>query len=327
MKKFFKLFGIIALVAVIGLSMFACGGNGTGDGDDEEGEDGSGGGGGITPTITIKNNTGYEVYLYIKPSTEVKEWGYNQLDYSWSTLSDGGSYNCTLSKTISECSKYDIRLYGGTYNFIKFGVTVSNRSSFTFTTSDLYNMNSLPKITIQNRSGKNFDSVKIKPSSAPDSDYGDFGYLSNNSDNDNINIIIPSTNYTEFDIQAKSSNPTNTYTKTNVTITNGTTILITSADRVNSSIEPPVIVIKNNTGYEVQVFIRSMGSTDWGYNQLSYSWSTLGDGGLTAISVTSGYIDIKLKSYYYSYNFIQKNVLVEEGKVYTFTSSDSSSDD
>jgi len=314
-KKNVFLAGLLVVLLAIGLVFVGC----TVEDKEKEGEGNDGGstGGGIKPTITVKNNTGYSVAVYIKASTEVKDWGYSVT--GWYDLEDGKSGDYTLSKSISECNVYDIRLNGGGYDFIKFGVTVSNKMSITFTTGDLNSMSSLPKITIQNRSGKSFDSVNIKPSAS--SDWGEsFGWIGNNSDKSDITILIPPTNYTVFDIQAKSSNPTNTYTKTNVTITNGMTLLFTGADRVNSTIENPVIVIQNNTGYSVYVYIRSSGSSEWGYNQLSYSWSTLDDRKSYAISVSSGSKDIKLNGG--GHDFIKSNVIVEDGKVYTFTTGD-----
>jgi len=321
MKNFFKLFWVIALAAVIGFSLTSCDilSSETDDGEEDSGNTGSDG---LKPVITVKNNTGYSVYVYIKPSTEVKNWGGNQLYYSWSTLGDGESYDCTLAQPLPDCNVYDFRLSGGGYDFIKYGVNVSNKMTVTFTTSDLNNMSSLPKITIQNRSGKRFDSVSIKPSASPESDWRDFGGIGNNDDNSDITILIPPANYTVFDIQAKSSNPTNTYTKTNVNITNGMTLLFTGADRVNPTIEDPVIVIQNNTGYYVDVRIRPSGSSDWGSNQLYYSWSTLGDGASYAISVSSGLKDIKLNGG--GYNFIKSSVIVTDGQVYTFTPGDKS---
>jgi len=50
MKNFFKLFGIIAIVAVIGFSMAACGGGGNGNGNSNG--NGNGNGSGTDPTIT-----------------------------------------------------------------------------------------------------------------------------------------------------------------------------------------------------------------------------------------------------------------------------------
>ena len=88
------------------------------------------------PTITIKNNTGYKLdYSYIKPSTSTN-WG-SDLGPSWA---DGESKSITLSQSLSAQSVYDIRLRQGSssgYMFIKYGVTVSNGMTITFTTSDL----------------------------------------------------------------------------------------------------------------------------------------------------------------------------------------------
>jgi len=52
MKNFFKLFGIIALVAVIGFSMAACGGD-----DDDDGGNGGGGGSGFPAELLTKDGT------------------------------------------------------------------------------------------------------------------------------------------------------------------------------------------------------------------------------------------------------------------------------
>jgi len=120
----------------------------------------------------------------------------------------------------------------------------------------------------------------------------------------------------------KSSNPTNTYTKTNVTISNGMTILFTPLDRVNPTIEDPVIVIQNSTGYSCSdVYIRSSGSTDWGWDLTSY-WS-LGDGKSQTFSVSQslgGQVDIKLSGG--GKNFIKSNVTVSDGLFLTFTTDD-----
>jgi hypothetical protein len=331
MRNFIKWFGIIALVVTIGFSMSTC--NFFGDNDNSNGKEneenggnggnGGGGGGGIKPTITIKNNTGYSCDIYIKPSTETKSWGYDLTRSS--DLSDGKSENYTLDDKV-----YDIRLYAwssGGYNFIKYGVTVSNKMTITFSTSDLNNMSSLPKITIQNRSGKSFDSVYIVPSAlnpSNPSDWGEsWGGISNNNDKSDINILIPPTNYTVFDIQARSSNPTNTYTKTNVTISNGLTLLFTSADKDNPTIEPPVIVIQNNTGYSCDVYIKSPSSENWG-SDLTGS-SALGDGKSQTFSVSQsmGSIDIKLHKWGNpEYNFIKSNVTVSDGLFLIFTTGD-----
>jgi len=201
--------------------------------------------------------------------------------------------------------------------------------TITFTTADLNNLSSLPKITIQNRSGKNFDSVFIVPSALNPTNPDDWGNnftgpwgLGNNDDQE-INILVAPTNYTVFDIQARSTNPTNTYTKTNVTITNGTKVLITPLDRVNPTIEDPIIVIQNNTGYSIwHIFARQIGSGTWG-EYLTDGWSVnLFDGKSQAFSVPrslGSQIDIELRGD--SNNFRKSNVTVSDGLFLTFTAS------
>jgi len=78
MKKAFKLFGIIVLVAVIGFSMAACGGedpNGNGDGNGDGDGNGNGNGSGTQKSITITGLIGItksgSVYIapYIAPNS------------------------------------------------------------------------------------------------------------------------------------------------------------------------------------------------------------------------------------------------------------------
>jgi len=331
MKKIFKIFGFIALIMVIGFLMAAClSEEKPGDGDD--GNDGGGGGGGTgtKPTVTIKNNTGYTIGdIYFKPSTETREWGNDYLWHYDMKLEDKKSGDYTLDQPLTVHNVYDIQLNGGGYNFVKFGVTVSNRMTITFTTADLNNLSSLPKITIQNRSGKNFDSVFIVPSALnptnPD-DWGkDFGSAGNNSDKTDINILVAPTNYTVFDIQARSSNPTNTYNKKNVTVTNGMTVLFTPLDRTNPTIEDPVIVVINNTGYNSNnvsadgVRIKASGA-EWG-NQL---WGYLPNNNSRSFSVSKtlgSQIDVKLTCNDGAQSFVKSNLPLADS-VLTFTMSD-----
>jgi hypothetical protein len=317
MKNFFRMFGIIALVAVISFSMATCEAEIEGEGNDG----GGGGGGGIKPTITIKNNTGYYIGgIFFKPSTEAQSWGDNYWGYLM--MSDGESRDFTLTQPLSVCKVYDILFSSGEYDFRKYGFTISNKMTITFTVSDLNDGSSLPKITIQNRTGKNFDSINIVPSALNPSDPSDwgknFGGVLNNRDKSDINILVSPDKYTVFDIQARSSNPTNTYTKTNVTISNGMTLLFTGADRDNATIEAPVIVIQNNTGYSTGIFIRQSGTDDWG-NDL-WGYLMLSNNELRTFSVSHNQIDIKLNGS--GFNFIKMNVAVTDGKVVTFTTSD-----
>jgi hypothetical protein len=325
MKNFIKWLGIIALVAVIGFSLIGClpvSEDGDDNGDDNNGGNNNGGGSITYPTITIKNNTGYYIsYLYIKPSTS-SDWGSST--YAW--LSDGESKTVSLSQSLSANRVYDIRLNstsGNGFNFIKTNVTVSNGMTVTFTLNDYEDGSSFPKITVYNRSGVSFNSVHVKPSVS--SEWGaSLGSISNNNDR-TVTIPIPPSSYTVFDIQMRSSNPTNTYTRSNITVSDGMTFIFTSADRDNPSIELPVIVIQNSTGYSITyLYIKPATSSDWGSS--SYIW--LSDGESRTVTLpqslyTNSVYDIRLySSSGRGYNFIKTNVTVSEGMILTFTTSD-----
>jgi hypothetical protein len=307
------------------------GGGGIDDNGQQQGS-GGGGGGGTNYTIselTINNSTGYQIcYTYIKPSIST-DWGSDL----GSCVSDGQSKKITFSKPLSATNGVDIRL-GTSSNissgntFIKYKFTVSNGMAVTFTASDLTDGSNLPSITIQNRSGVNFNAIYIRPSSVPDesSDWGrDYGSLSNNSDK-SISIPIPPSSYTTFDIQMRSSNPTNTYTRNNVTISNGMILTYTSADSDNPLIGSPIIVIQNNTGYQIcYTYIKPSTSTDWG----SDLGSCLSDGTSRTFtlsqSLSANSVDIRLgtSSNISSGNtFIKYKFTVSDGMIVPFTISD-----
>jgi len=330
-----KLFILGLLVVMLALALIGCGflggsddtnGDNPGGNDDVNGGSGNGGGGGggggTNPTITIKNNTGYKLdYSWIKPSTSTN-WG-SDIGPSWQ---DGESKTVTLSQPLSTQSVYDVRLRQSSssgYMFTKYGVVISNGMVITFTTSDLDDGNNLPTITIKNRSGKTFDSFYVKPSSS--SDWGtSFGSTSNNNDC-TITIPISPSNHTVFDIQMRSSNPTNTYTRSNVTVSNGMVLIFTSADADNPTIELPVIVIQNNTGYKLDYsWIKPSTSTNWG-SDIGPSWQ---DGELKTVTLSQhlsaqSVYDIRLRQSSSSgYMFTKYNVSLSEGMIVTFTTSD-----
>ena len=325
MKNKFKLPGIIALVALIGFSMTACDDEGTSS--PAGGGGGGGGGGGVgNPTITVQNNTGYTINgIWMKPSTST-DWGSNL--WGFLGIPDGQSRTFTLPQPLSVQNVYDILLSqqsgGGGHNFSRYGLTVTNGMTVNFTTAQFDDGSNLPSITIQNRSGVTFNSVHIKPSVSPNWDTRNFGSISNNSDR-SVTIPIPPSNFTAFDIQMRSTNPTNTYTRNNVTISDGMTLLFTSADMDNPTIELPVIVIQNNTGFTINgIWIRPSTSTDWGSNL--WGFSGMPDGQLRTfrlpqhLSAQTAY-DIRLaqNSGGGGHNFIRNTVMVSEGMVITFT--------
>jgi len=333
MKNFFKariapLMGIIALVVVIGFSMAACdfGGNDDPDSNVNGGNGSNGGGGGGTttnPKITIRNNTGFSIgSILIKPSNST-DWGSNLWGYSY--LSDGGSREFTLSKPLSTNSVYDIRLRQSSsgYIFIKYRVTISNGMTLAFSASDLNDESNLPTITILNRVGVSLNDCYIKPSTS--SDWGrNFSSISNNS-SQSVTIPIPPSSYTTFDIKTSSTNPNNTYTKTNVSISNGLVVIYTRADADNPLTGAPVIVIQNNTGFSIgSILIKPSTSSDWGSNLWGYSY--LSDGALRTFDLSlpmSSQYDIRLRQSSSSgYIFSKNNVTVSDGMIITFTGSD-----
>jgi len=323
MRYFIKIFGIFAFIALIGFSFTGCGFLG---GSEEDGNStGSGGGNtNVIPTITIQNNTGYSINgIYIKESTSTN-WGSNL--YGYSTLSNGASREFKLSKSLSANNEYDFRLQStsGGHSFRKYKLTVSNNMTITFTSSDLNDGSNLPSITIQNRTGVNFNSIFIKPSAS--SDWGtSFGSLSNNG-NQNITIPIPPSSYTTFDIQARSTNPANTYTRNNVTVSSGLILKYTSEDSDSSLIGNPVIVIQNNTGYSINgIYIKESTSTNWGSNL--YGYSTLSNGVSRTFNLSqplsaNNEYDLRLQSTSGGHSFRKYMVTVSDGMVVTFTTND-----
>ncbi|MDR3001152.1 MAG: hypothetical protein LBU89_07800, partial [Fibromonadaceae bacterium] len=161
----------------------------------------SGGTTAAVQSITILNNTGYSIGgVWIKPSNST-EWGSNRAG----SISNEQSRVFNFSQPLV-AGAYDIRLRQNSSSgniFIKYKVALSNAVIVTFEASDLTDESNHPTINIQNRTGVSFNSIYIKPSS--ESDWGaDYGSLSNNSDKA-VTIPIPSSSYTTFDVQMRSS--------------------------------------------------------------------------------------------------------------------------
>jgi len=227
---------------------------------------------------------------------------------------------------------HDVRLSqqsnGTGHNFRRYGLTLTSGMTLTFTTADFVAGTSHHQsITIQNRSGVNFASVHIKPSASPEWDTNSFGTLSNNS-NMSASVPIPPSNFSVFDIQARSVNPANTYTINNVTVSDGTTVLFTSANADNPPMGFPVIVIQNNTGYGINgIWIRTSTSTDWGSNLWGWQSLTAGQSRtftLPQLLTAQSLYDIRLsqQSNGTGHNFIRSNITMTEGIVVTLTVSD-----
>jgi len=276
------------------------------------------------PTVTIQNNTGYSINdVYIKASTATN-WGSDLIPSMTASLSNGASKTFTLSQALSTNSVYDIRLTRTGQTFVKYGVTVSNGIIITFTASDLTDDSNLPRITIQNRSGVSFNSVFIKPSVSSAWGTG-FGSISNNSYS-TVTIPIPSSNYSVFDIQATSTNPANTYTMSNVTISNGMILTFTSADSDNPLTTNPIIVIQNNTGYSINdVYIKASTATNWGSDLIPSMTDSLSNGASRTFTLsqplsTNSVYDIRLTRT--GQTFTKYGVTVTNGMIITFSIDD-----
>jgi len=310
MKNVFKFLGFIVFMMVIGFFFLGC---------DfftlEADKDGS-----TAPdrTITIKNNTGYSIYnLSMKPST-VSGWGST---ISYSTIQNGGSLAITLPASIPNNGIYDVRISSsGSGNFLKYYVTVTNGTTITFTQNDFYDSSQNQKFSIRNLTGYSL-TCYVKPSSA--SDWGiSLGSVSNDS---SLTITLPfsSSHFNVFDIQMRSSNPTNTYTKNNITISNGMEVIYKPNDSDNSSIITPVIIIENNTGYSIYNLSMKLSSTaSWGS---TISYSTISNGSASAITLPASIpnnstYDVRFNS---SGGFYSKsNISISFGMTLTFTSND-----
>jgi len=329
MKNLLKILGIIVFIAIIGGAFYGC------DflfGSSDEDEDGIvGGSTSKKPEITIQNNTGYTISgIWIKSSTATS-WGSGMLPGS---LLNGSSRNLTVTPSLFD-DKVDIRVSSSSSLtlssasvFSRYSLSISREQTITLTSGDLTNENYMPAITIQNRSGVSFNSVFIKPSVS--SDWGtSFGSISNNS-NSSETIPIPPSSYTTFDIQARSTNPANTYTKNNVTISNGMIVTFTSEDSDNALVANPVIVIQNSTGYTINgVWIKPAIATSWGSGILSGSLSNGSSRTFTlsqSLSIENIY-DIRVSSSssltLSSANvFSNYCVVIYEGMIITLTSGD-----
>jgi hypothetical protein len=297
------------------------GGSGNQGGSDPSSNSGNNNNPSVIPKIKIVNSTGYDISdIRIKPPIST-DWG-SDLNGIFN-LSDGNSKEITLSYPLSTYSEYDIRLKSGSNIFTKYKFTVSNGMTITFTAGDLTDESNFPSIAIQNRTGVSLNSIYVKPSSTPDTAWGkNYGSLSNNND-ESISIPIPPSNYTMFDIQVRSSNPTATYTKQNVTVSNGMVLTYTRADSDNPLIGDPIIVIQNSTGYDISdIRIKPPISTDWGSDLNGIFTLSNGKSKTFTLSqsLSANNVDIRLSGN--GNIFTKYNFTVSDGMIITFNTSD-----
>jgi len=199
-----------------------------------------------------------------------------------------------------------------------------------FNSGNLNTGGDVPTITIQNRSGVNFNAIYVRPSIA--TDWGiNFGSLNNNNNN-NIKIPIHPSNYTNFSIQLRGgggSIPAYTYTRNNINISNGMIITILSTDSDISLSGPPVFVIQNNTTTTIShAWVKPSSSTDWG--SPVFSWVNLANGVSYTATIPQaivgyGSYDVLLStssSTTSGSRFIRSWVSIANGTILTFTVSD-----
>jgi hypothetical protein len=244
------------------------------DGEDNGGgTDGGGGGGGTTvPTLTILNNTGFQMGhtgaglgLYIKPAYST-DWGNGVM----SLLRHGESVQITLSHSLANNNVFDFFMgayvNGQSRSFRKYGVVVSRTMTIEFTPYDLYFDDiDFPTFTVQNRTGANASSYWIRPSGTEIWSRAStfWGSISNNG-NSSGTIGIPLSRFSAYDVQIRTSAPDNTFTIRNVNITNGTIVMFTRAHSDNALSGLPIIVINNNTGQSIgSVRVKASSSSEW----------------------------------------------------------------
>ncbi|MCL2252408.1 MAG: hypothetical protein FWC12_10925 [Treponema sp.] len=339
MKKIGKLFGIITAFALIMCLIVGC--DFPTNDNDTNGTGGNGGGGGsIDRKITIKNDTSIDLgYLWIKPSSSTS-WGSAILSgWYYETITSGQSQQITLPQSLLEYINFDIQLStssGATSTsgsrFLRYNVPLSNGTTVSFTNSNLDNKSNLPQITIKNRSGVSLSNIQLKPSSA--TDWGiSFGSVSNNS-SQTITIPMPLTNFSVFDIQMTSTDSigSGTYSKSNVSISNGMTIIIYSTDRNTSNLYP-VIIIQNDTSINLgYLWIKPSSSTSWGSAILSgWYYETISTGDSYAIRLSDTLSTNSVYDFQLSTNsgatsttgsrFFRNNVTITDGFTITFTNS------
>ena len=292
--------------------------------DNNNSNNGGGSGTSVDTTIKIKNNTGISIAsIWIKPSNST-DWGSDLSGIIY--VPDGQTRDITITRPLSANSFYDIRIrehISGSRYFIKHRVPITNGITFTFSISDFFDGSNHPIITVRNYVGVEFKDCYIKPSSSEDwgINFGSVGkdYFKS------FTIPIPLSSYSTFDIKTSSTSPTNTYTKKNVTITNGSEITFTRADADNPPTGAPVIAIQNNTGFSIRgIWIKPSNSSDWGANFLTYSYWTDGWTGTFILPLpVSTYYDIRLRENASSgYTFLKNNIAILDGMILVFNTSD-----
>ena len=185
------------------------------------------------PSITIVNNTGYDVYYAFIVQTAAESWGDDYLD---STLKNGESFTITLPFPINIINRYDIQLIDLDGDFYtKWDVLVTPDAKVVFTFDD-YSYTEAPQyfgppVTIVNNTGYLVWWVYICSSS--DTEWGQERLGSNNilynSESVTLNLPYLTDAVNRYDIQLVDSDLF-TYTQYNVLVSPNMKIVFTSDD-------------------------------------------------------------------------------------------------
>lgn len=188
------------------------------------------------PSITIVNNTGYEIwYVYIS-QTDSDSWGPDWLG-SDETIPNGGSVSLRLQQPINAVNRYDIMLEdldGDTYT--KMDVQVSANARIVFTFDDFDDDNDTmtytgPSITIVNNTGYEIWNVYISQIASDSWGADRLGRteIISNGGSVSLQLPYPINVVNRYDIMLKDSDG-DTYTKMNVLVSANARIVFTFDD-------------------------------------------------------------------------------------------------
>jgi len=218
MKKAKRIFGVAALLAIIGFLVYSFTGCATGGASTT----------GNLPSITIVNDTGYTVLWVGVSETTSDTWGQDRLA-SDEVLSNGQSVIVQLSQQINRVNNYDIRLIDSDGDeYTKMNLTVSDNSEIVFTSDDL----KYPTIYILNNTGHTVYIVNI--SKTTDDTWGEDRLASDQVLGNGQSVSVQLSDYignvNKYDIRLIDSD-SNEYIKGNVTVVAGIRIEFTVNDR------------------------------------------------------------------------------------------------
>ena len=182
-------------------------------------------------------------------------------------------------------------------------------------------LDSVPDITIQNSTGDRFYWLLIKPASSSDWEAVRGNFFENRDTL--FTLSIPPYISAIFDFIAVSANTINTYTKSNVTISNGMNLMFTNADADNP-VEPHFITvhINNDTNYDpIEYWSKPSNISNWNFGVVMQD-TLLSTLSLSLSPQRERIWDFRLRDNESGLMFTKYNVYVSEGMKIIFTGSD-----